>query len=254
MTLTRPLPGISFRAEPPPLADPLPRMDVAAFVGFAASGPLDVPVAVEGVDQFRDVFGDAPPIVWDPASGAWQRACLAPAVRDFFAQGGRRCWVVRVAGSTATRNRFPIAGLLQVSYGGYTPAFALARSAGSWSDTLSIGASLLLGPVRVADVAESAPEGTRLAVTLGTERGSPVQPGDTVQIDFDGAERPRAYLVVDRAMPAPAPLDAAATWQAVEGRAYWFRPLADAGLIDGTVSGDALSQSSALSASHLDTS
>ena len=35
----------------------LPRMDVAAFVGFAAAGPLDVPVAVEDAARFRDVFG-----------------------------------------------------------------------------------------------------------------------------------------------------------------------------------------------------
>ena len=42
MTLsTRPLPGIRFDVPPAALDDPLPRMDVAVLVGFAASGPLD---------------------------------------------------------------------------------------------------------------------------------------------------------------------------------------------------------------------
>ena len=46
---TRParLPGVRFEAPPPPLAEVLPRMDVAVFVGFAASGPLHRPVVVE---------------------------------------------------------------------------------------------------------------------------------------------------------------------------------------------------------------
>ena len=42
----RRLPGIAFEAEGPPPLTVLPRMDVAVLVGFAASGPLDIPVAV----------------------------------------------------------------------------------------------------------------------------------------------------------------------------------------------------------------
>src|SRR3712207_7471121 len=40
-----------------PLDEVLPRMDVAAFVGFAASGPLHLPVAVEDASQFAALFG-----------------------------------------------------------------------------------------------------------------------------------------------------------------------------------------------------
>ena len=32
-------------------------MDVAGFVGFAARGPMDIPVLVEDPVAFRDVFG-----------------------------------------------------------------------------------------------------------------------------------------------------------------------------------------------------
>ena len=57
--VTRRLPGFRFEAESPPLAEWLPRMDVACFVGFAASGPLDVPVAVESAAHFEAIYGTA---------------------------------------------------------------------------------------------------------------------------------------------------------------------------------------------------
>jgi len=40
------LPGFKFETLAPPLAEVLPRMDIAVFVGFAASGPLEIPVAI----------------------------------------------------------------------------------------------------------------------------------------------------------------------------------------------------------------
>jgi len=54
---TRHLPGIRFETLAPPLADTLPRMDVAVFVGLAASGPLQRPVPVEDIAQFSEIFG-----------------------------------------------------------------------------------------------------------------------------------------------------------------------------------------------------
>jgi len=51
------LPGITVEAVPETLnLDPL-RMDVAGFVGFAERGPLDTPVLVEDINQYRAVFG-----------------------------------------------------------------------------------------------------------------------------------------------------------------------------------------------------
>src|SRR5262245_51501339 len=62
------------------------RTDVAGFVGIAERGPLDTPVPVESWRQFQAHFG-----------GMTGRGYLAYAVRAFFENGGRRCWVVRVA-------------------------------------------------------------------------------------------------------------------------------------------------------------
>ena len=62
------------------------RTDVAGFVGIAERGPVDIPVPVESWRQFQAYFGDF--------NG---KGFLAYAVRGFFENGGRRCWVVRVA-------------------------------------------------------------------------------------------------------------------------------------------------------------
>ncbi|NUT50364.1 MAG: phage tail sheath family protein [Saccharothrix sp.] len=66
--------------------------DVAGFVGIAERGPLHRAVRVDNWDQFRGVFGTRLP-----------HAYLAYAVEGFFANGGRRCWVVRVADPTTAR-------------------------------------------------------------------------------------------------------------------------------------------------------
>ncbi|MDA8018132.1 MAG: hypothetical protein MPN21_11860, partial [Thermoanaerobaculia bacterium] len=141
------LPGIVFNAEPPPPAEVLPRMDVAAFVGLASSGPLDVPVPVEALDRFRDVFGDDPQLAWDEERGAFETPFLGSSVAAFFRNGGQRCWVVRVADRRRIRRHgFRLPGLsLRPRVGGpeeLRGAEARARSAGSWCEVLRAGTVL----------------------------------------------------------------------------------------------------------------
>ena len=56
-TFTRRLAGIRFFNRPPELPEKLPRMDIAAFVGFASAGPLQQPVVLEDTAQFAAIFG-----------------------------------------------------------------------------------------------------------------------------------------------------------------------------------------------------
>jgi hypothetical protein len=58
----------------------------AAFVGRALRGPLNTPVLVESLGDFRARFGDT-----------WSRSSLGPAVKQFFEHGGKRLYIVRVA-------------------------------------------------------------------------------------------------------------------------------------------------------------
>ena len=142
-TTPRSLPGIRFEAHPPPPVAILPRMDIAAFVGFAASGPIDTPVAVEDPTQFAAIFGEDAQLFWDEREGEQVTALLAPAVRSFFRNGGRRCWVVRVAAPAAGVTRFPIPGLVHRRPDGFLrPATLVARSHGSWADSLRVGAAV----------------------------------------------------------------------------------------------------------------
>src|SRR5215831_14063790 len=146
----RRLPGFQFQAQPPPLDESLPRLDIAAFVGFAASGPLHTPVVVEDPAQFAAIFGPDAALAWDAARGEPLLAHLAPTVRAFFKNGGQRAWVVRVAGANAATNLFPIPGLARIdAQGTITPGYARARSAGSWSDTLTVTAALASQTVAV---------------------------------------------------------------------------------------------------------
>jgi hypothetical protein len=180
---TRRLPGVIFEPKPPPSRRVLPRMDVAAFVGFAAAGPLDVPVAVADAAQFAAVFGEDTPLAWDEARGERVHAQLGPAVRAFFRNGGRRAWVVRVAGTDAQRSVVPVPGLLMRAPGGQLgPAALAARSRGSWADSLRVGAALSSVP---AVLVAARPE--LLSFIIEAPAGA-LAPGDLLRLRGDQYE------------------------------------------------------------------
>lgn len=66
------------------------RTDITGFVGLAERGPLHQPVLIESWRQFQSQFGEF------VAHGF-----LSYAVKGFFENGGRTCFIVRAAGVTA---------------------------------------------------------------------------------------------------------------------------------------------------------
>jgi len=64
----------------------------SAFIGSAASGPLNTPVKISNWTDFRNLFGD---YIISP------RRYLATAVRGFFANGGTSAYIVRVGTSAS---------------------------------------------------------------------------------------------------------------------------------------------------------
>ncbi|AFE04879.1 phage tail sheath protein FI [Corallococcus coralloides DSM 2259] len=223
----RRLPGIRFEIQAPPVTDALPRMDVAAFVGFAQSGPLHVPVAVEDVADFEAVFGPAPLLAWDAERGEPVHAQLESAVRAFFRNGGRRCWVVRVAGASAKTNTFPVPGLLRCSKGvpvTVTAALARARSEGSWSDGAKVAASLHREPVELVDWSRVGATGAELKVTAP----GGVSVGDLLRVSFDSTGYSLLVPVEgvepvaqEAAPKGPGPVSRRVTARVRAGRVLW---------------------------------
>jgi hypothetical protein len=189
---------------PPDLPEKLPRMDIAVFIGFASAGPLHIPVVLEDAAQFGALFGDDLFIAWDTSTDEPVSAHLGPAVRAFFRNGGRRCWVVRVGGipaknakdipsSAAETNMFPLPGVTQLTASGLQPAFAQARSPGSWFDVFRTTTALLTRAV------EALTWSSTEVVIPSSSRASLIE-GDLLKFTFPN-EDTEAYLLVEAILP-----------------------------------------------------
>jgi phage tail sheath protein FI len=83
---------------------------VAAFVGLAPGGPVNVPMQISNWSQFVRIYGDQS----KPDNGPFMEgAYLAHSVYGYFMNGGSLCWVVRVGaaenGKSAARAALPAA-------------------------------------------------------------------------------------------------------------------------------------------------
>lgn len=111
-------PGVYFeRRDISPLTIGLPRSDIAGFAGIAMRGPLFEPVRIESWIQFMSAFGTYIP-----------QGYLAYSVYGFFANGGRTCWISRVADPTMVRTA-------SRDFGGVTIS---AGSPGAWGNGIFV--------------------------------------------------------------------------------------------------------------------
>ena len=163
----------------------------------------------------RRCFGGDLPLACDAVSGQTLLANLPASVRAFFSNGGRRCWVVRLARTVehearwtlytrreadeehiAASNRFALGGMLcrlPGDEGGESrvrPAWMEASSVGSWSDDLQLSARINQYPFVAADVR---------AVQFGLRFTDPggLTAGDLIEFLVDG-DRVRRYAKVMR--------------------------------------------------------
>jgi hypothetical protein len=203
-------------------------MDVAFFVGFAASGPLHIPVAIEDMAEFEAVFGgglpeSALPLAWDTEQETQIYAYLTPTVRAFFRNGGRRCWIVRVAGDHAATARFPVPGLAEISNGQLKPGFAAARSPGSWADSLQVSSSLLSQGIKVTAF-DPLTNTLEIALTVPGQVGM----GDLLRLTYAEAGY-ILFFFISQIEPSAGDPDSPALGTARQVRAhsdgvFWFRP------------------------------
>lgn len=158
------LPGITVEPLVQAAAPGLPPMDVAGFAGFAERGPCHRAIAIDSVASFTALFGNEVPLATGHGGGVPAVSRLAGAVRGFFANGGRKCWVVRLARTAASEaqwqadtgraanetdlaeaGQFALPGVLQrlpwQAEGGSSrlrPAWLAASSVGSWADRMAV--------------------------------------------------------------------------------------------------------------------
>lgn len=115
----------------------LVRLDTAAFVGLAERGPVNTAVPLGSIAEFRAVFGR-------PVGGM----LLPEAVNAFFANGGRRCLVVRALNHEEARTA-------KLEAPGFKTPFPLvARSPGAWANRLKLFVTLKRRalPLRLVEV------------------------------------------------------------------------------------------------------
>lgn len=198
-------PGVTYERVDvgPPRVTPL-RTDIAGFVGIAARGPIDTPTPIQSWAQFVAWFG-----------GFLGGGYLAYAVRAFLENGGRQCYVVRVA-SDDPGGGFATASAAVTGKGSGADFWQIAAfSPGGWGNALSV---TLKETHRQQTMTLPYPETPNVSVvssTSGFERGVMVRltQGATVMhhviSDVDPIENrliwrnpePAARLPYDRALP-----------------------------------------------------
>jgi phage tail sheath protein FI len=103
------------------------RTDITGFVGISERGPLDTAVPVESWRQFQAYFGGFSGVGY-----------LAYVVRAFFENGGKRCWVVRVASNDSNGGALPAAVIVGSPGPGRDVWRLAASSPGVWGADLSV--------------------------------------------------------------------------------------------------------------------
>jgi phage tail sheath protein FI len=182
-------PGVYYERADAGDADIAPlRTDITGFVGIARRGPLDFAVPVESWRQFVAHFGDF------AAAGY-----LAYAVRGFFENGGKRCWIVRVASRAAAA----ATSQLPAPPAPLDPWVVEASSPGVWGNDLDIEWRETHRAQTMAEPWLSTPDFVTVRSVAGFERGTHV----------------RALVV-----PAAPEYRVVAAIDVNRGRLYWVRP------------------------------
>lgn len=145
------------------------RTDVAGFVGIAVRGPIDMAVPIQSFRQFQAHFGEF--------TGA---GFLAYCVRGFFENGGRRCWIVRVASKASPGGAADANTILQ-SPNFANPASPLdvwlvaASSPGVWGNDLTVTIKETHRAEATTEPNNSQPESSGVSSITGFKRATMVQ-------------------------------------------------------------------------------
>lgn len=161
----------------------LGKSGVVGFVGLAERGPTNQPVRITGIPQFYEIFGDLP-------EGGFLKYC----VEAFFKNGGKECYVVRVAHLTGrdVSGYARCASVKLLDFNGNSTIEIMASSEGRWGNNIRISA----GPQ---------PPKSQTFITLDLEEGQSwatvrsthgIREGALIKIYNDEAEFYRTVLAI----------------------------------------------------------
>jgi hypothetical protein len=145
-------------------------MSVTAFLGIAQRGPVYVPRRLTSFSEFREIYGASLPY-----------AFLAESVSGFFANGGRECYVTRIAHvADGDPESARAASVVTLTAGGEEFLAITAASEGTWGDRIKVEiaearyptSSLAIGDVPVGATA------VRVKSTYGFGLGDVVEIAD----------------------------------------------------------------------------
>ncbi|MBD0288811.1 MAG: phage tail sheath subtilisin-like domain-containing protein, partial [Flavisolibacter sp.] len=174
---------------------------ITAFIGTALRGELDEAITITSFADFERLFG-----------GLWVKSLMSYAVRDFYANGGSKAVIVRIARG-ATR-----ASIVLPAEGSPPGTFTLeAASEGAWGDNLKVSVSHktkvpgdpTLFNLIISEVVNGAIVNTERFLNLSTSEADPrfvtrvlEQSSLLVRVKDTGAlKRPSETLVVDPSSP-----------------------------------------------------
>ncbi len=137
---------------------------IAAFVGLAPGGPVNLPMRIANWTQFAKIYGDRQ----NPENGPFMEgAYLAHSVYGFFQNGGTLCWVVRI-GSDDGATRM---ATLPAAADPALEAFRAVAQDGAEEDiSLELTSDAPPGPDDSGNGGADQPQSYHLVVTSGTER------------------------------------------------------------------------------------
>jgi len=220
-------PGVYFAPVAPNPSLTVEPMDVAGFAGVAPRGPAWELVDDPTLDEqgpFRARSVAVPLDRWDDyleVFGAFEGPGLLPyAVAAFFAQGGRRAYVVRVV-TAADGNEAPLGCAAFELDMGSPPLRLRARNEGTWGNRLTITMTFTRSPFKATGLPRNQIQLSPGSVALvGTTLliSTPQQP-DTLSIISAITRTPRktdpGYDVI-ATLDRPVPITADSTFEVVE--------------------------------------
>jgi hypothetical protein len=149
-------------------------MSITAFLGVAERGPLSTPRRVSSFTEFKAIYGMFVPYAY-----------LAHAVFGFFANGGRECYVVRIAHVAADggENGATRAALTTKGRSGAELFELVASSEGTWGNRIKVEVGEPKRPTSTL-LTQDVPAGASSAHVRSTQGFAP---GDVVELRDGGS-------------------------------------------------------------------